>query len=66
MGTKTRPTYVLFTRDSHQTQGHIQTASEGMEEGITCKWKSKESWCSNSQPDKIKFKIKIVTRDKGQ
>ena len=28
--------------------GHIQTESEGMEKDIPCKWKSKESWSSNS------------------
>ena len=31
-----------------ETQGHIQTESEGMEKDIPCKWKSKESWSSNS------------------
>ena len=34
-----------------------------MEKGIPHKWKSKESWSSNTS-DKIEFKIKIVTRDK--
>ena len=28
--------------------GHIQTASEGMEKGIPCKYTSKESWSSNT------------------
>ena len=28
--------------------GHIQTESEGMEKGIPCKYKSKESWSSNT------------------
>ena len=32
-----------------------------MEKGILHKWKSKESWSSNTS-DKIEFKIKIVTR----
>ena len=36
------------TRDLLQAQGHIQTESEGVEEGIPCKWKSKESWSSNT------------------
>ena len=28
--------------------GHLQTESEGMENDILCKWKSKESWSSNT------------------
>ena len=28
--------------------GHIQTESEGMEKGIPSKYKSKESWSSNT------------------
>ena len=35
-----------------------------MEKGIPCKWKSKESWSSDSISDKIDFKIKTITRDK--
>ena len=34
-----------------------------MEKGIPCKWKSKESWITNT-PEKIDFKIKTITRDK--
>ena len=37
-----------------------------MEEGITCKWKSKESWSNNILPDKIDFKIKKVMKDKKE
>jgi len=47
-GYKTRPIYLLFMRDPFHTQGHMQTESEGMEEDITCKWKSKESRNSNT------------------
>ena len=64
MDTKTRPIYMLSTRDPLQTQGHIQTESEGMEKDIPCKWKSKESWIAILISDKIDFKIKNVTRDK--
>ena len=32
---------MLSTRDPLQTQGHIQTESEGMEKDIPGKWKSK-------------------------
>ena len=45
---KTRPIYMLSTRDPLQTQGDIQTETEGMEKDIQCKWKSKENWSSNS------------------
>ena len=48
MDTKRRPVYMLSTRDTLQTLGHIQTESEGMEKDIPCKWKSKESWSNNS------------------
>ena len=48
MDTKTRPVYMLSTRDPLQTEGHIQTESEGMEKDIPYKWKSKEGWSSNS------------------
>ena len=43
MDTKTRPRYMLSTREPPQTLGHTQTESEGMEKDIPCKWKSKES-----------------------
>ena len=48
MDTKIRPVYILSTRDPLQTQGHMQTESEGMEKDTPCKWKSKEIWSSNS------------------
>ena len=31
---KTRPLYMLSTRDPHQTRGHIQTESEGLKKNI--------------------------------
>ena len=64
MDTKTRPIYMLSARDPVQTQGHIQTESKGMEEDIPHKWKSKESWSSNTHIREIDFKIKTITRDK--
>ena len=39
--------YAVYN-DPLQTQGHIETESEGMEKDIPCKWKSTESWSSNS------------------
>ena len=53
---KKRLIYMLSTRDSLQIQGHIQTESEGMEKAIPCKWKSKESWSSNTHIRQIDFK----------
>ena len=35
-----------------------------MEKDIPCKWKSKESWGSNTHIRKKDFKIKTITRDK--
>ena len=34
MDTKTRPLYMLLTRDPPQNKGHIQTESEGLEKDI--------------------------------
>ena len=39
MDTKTRPLYVLSTKDPPQNKGHIQTESEGLEKDISCKWR---------------------------
>ena len=35
--TKTRPLYMLSTRDPPQKKGHIQTESEGLGKDISCK-----------------------------
>ena len=59
---KTRSIYMLSTGDPLQTQGHIQTESEGMEKDIPCKWKSKESWSSKSE--RLDFETKTITREK--
>ena len=42
------PLYMLSTRDSLQNRGHIQTESEGLEKGIACKLRPKESRSSNT------------------
>ena len=42
------PVHMLSTRDPLQTKGHKETESEGTEKDIPCKWKSKESWSSNT------------------
>jgi len=43
-GYKTRPLYMMSTRDPPQTYGHIQTESTGLEKDISHKWRPKESW----------------------
>ena len=48
MDTKTRPLYMLSTRDPPQNKGHIQTESEGLEKDISLKWRPKESRSSNT------------------
>ena len=48
MDTKTRPLYMLSTRDPPQNKGHIQTESEGLEKDISHKWRPKESRSSNT------------------
>ena len=48
MDTKTRPIYMLSTRDPPQNKGQIQTESEGLEKDISCKRRPKESKNSNT------------------
>ena len=55
MDTKTRPIYMLSTRNSPQNQGHIRTESEGLEKDISRKWRPKEVAILVS--DKIDFEI---------
>ena len=64
MDTKTRPIYMLSTRDPHQMQGHIQTESEGMEKICHAKRNQKKAGVAILTSDKRDFKIKTVTRDK--
>ena len=55
---------MLSTRDPPQTQGHIQTESEGLEKDISCKWRPKKAGVAISISDKIDFEIKTMIRDK--
>ena len=48
MDTKTRPLYMLSTRDPPQNKGHIQTKSEGLEKNILRKRRLKESRSRNT------------------
>ena len=55
---------MLSTRDPLQTQGHIQTESEGMEKDIACNGNQKKAGVAILISDKTEFKIKTITRDK--
>ena len=64
MDTKTRPINMLSTRNPLQTSRHIQTESERIEKCIPCKWEAKKkAQVAILIPDKIDFKIKIITRN---
>ena len=45
-----------------QRWGHIQTENEGMEKGIPCKWKSKESWSSILISEQTDYKINTAMK----
>ena len=65
MDTKTRPLYMLSTRDPPQNKGHIQTESEGLKKKIfhtNRDWK--KAGVAILISDKIDFKIKAMKRDK--
>ena len=64
MDAKTRPLYMLSTRDSPQTKRHIQTESEGLEKDISCKVDQKKTGVATVISDKIDFEIKTVIGDK--
>ena len=40
--------YICCLQETHFRPRGTQTESEGIEKDIPCKWKSKESWSSNS------------------
>ena len=48
--------YAVYKRPSSNLGTH--TESEGIEKGIPCQWKSKESWSSNTYIRKNIFKNK--------
>lgn len=54
---------MLPVRDSFQPSRHAQTESEGIEKAIPSKGLARPSVVI-LKPDKIKFKLKMVTRDK--
>ena len=63
MDTKTRPLYMLSTRDQPQNMGHIQTESEGLEKNIPNR-DQKKAGVVILISHKIYFKTKAVERDK--
>ena len=64
MDRKTRPQYVLSTRDPPQNKRHIQTKSEGLEKIFHANGDQKKAGVAILISDKIDFKIKAVKRDK--
>ena len=63
MDTKTRPIYMLFTRDQFQTQGHIQT-ERGWKKILHASGNQRKAGVALLISCKIDFKIKKITRDK--
>ena len=64
MDTKTRPIYMLSTRDPPQNKGHIQTESEGLEKIFHTNGDQKKAGVAILISDKIDFEIKAMKRDK--
>ena len=66
MDTKTRPLYMLSTRDPLQHKGHIQTKSEGLEKIFHANGDQKKAGVTILISAEIDFKIKAVKRDKEE
>ena len=64
MDTKTRPLYMLSTRDPPQNKGHIQTEREGLEKIFHANRDQKKAGVAILISDKIDFQIKAVKKDK--
>ena len=64
MDTETRPSYILATRDSPQTKGHIQTEREGLEKKFYANRDQNKAGVAILISYKIDFEIKAVKRDK--
>ena len=54
----------MLSRDALQTQGHIQTESEGMEKIFHANGNQKKAGVAILISDEIDFRIKTITRDK--
>ena len=66
MDTKTRPLYVLTTRDPPQNKGHIQIESEGLEKIFHANRDQKKAGVAILISDKIDFETEVVKRDKDE
>ena len=64
MDTKTRPLYMLSTRDPPWNKRHIQTESEGLEKIFHANRDQKKAGLAILISDKIDFGIKAMKRDK--
>ena len=64
MDTKTRPLYMLSTRDPRQNKGHIQSESEGLEIIFHTNGDQRKAGVAILISDKIDFKTKAVKKDK--
>ena len=65
MDTKTRPLYMLSTRDPPQMQRHIQTEMKGWKKIFHASGDQNKARVAILISDKIDFKTKAVKRDKG-
>ena len=64
MDTKTRPQYMLSTRDPPQSKGHIQTESEGCKKIFHANGDQKKARVAILISNKIDFEIKAMKRGK--
>ena len=64
MDTKTRPIYMLSTRDPLQSLRHIQTESERMKKIFHANRNQKKARLAILISEKIDLKMKTIIRDK--
>lgn len=63
--TRIQDPYICCLQETyHRTKYTHRLKCEGMKKDISCKWKEKENWSSNTYTDKIDFKTKAIVRDK--
>ena len=62
-GTKTRPLYMLSTRDPPQNKRHIQSESVGLKKIFHANRDQKKAGITILMSDKIDVKIKAVKKD---
>ena len=59
MDTKTRPLYMLSTRDPPQNKRHIRTKSEGLEKIFHANGDQKKAGVAILLSDKIDFQLRL-------